>query len=352
MSKCCPEQKKAAKFSVLIPVYNSEKYLEECIDSVLNQTCQDFEIILVEDGSRDASKSICDICSARDTRIKTIHQQNQGPLSARITAFLEANGEYVIYMDSDDYWNEELLMSINEIFIVYGGDVVSFDFQPMKEDGGIVQKESSLGSGEIAVYDCNQLMVEFLTTEKENSLCKRAVRRELVDKIGLEKLKTFGKLSLGEDMLQTFVMIKDCNKFIHMDKALYYYRKYSESITHSNNPTLIVDVAKARNYLVKIMSETRFGTEEYQRMVETSFLEHYLTDLASLCSIHEINTMKKIAYDIKHMEIYQKSCRNILKRCMTIKRRLLLYLEQREMWRCYWLVSKIYSFKHYIRKGV
>lgn len=341
-----------AKFSVLIPVYNTEKYLEDCVDSVLNQTYQNFEIILIDDGSIDASGRICDKYSAKDARIKVIHQQNQGPLLARITAFLESGGEYVIYMDSDDCWSKELLMNVNRIINKYKGDVVSFDFQLMEEDAWREQNETNFGTGDIKIYECDQLITELLSTETENSLCKRAVRRKVVDIKGLEKLKGFGKILLGEDMLQAFVMIKDCEKIVHLDQPLYYYRRSSGSITNSRNPALAVDIARARELLAEILKETRFDTAECQRMVERNFLEHYLTDLVGICCIHDINTMKKVAYDIRCMEIYKRSCRNLFKWHMTKKRKLLLYLEQREWWRCYWAVSKIYCLKRYIYRGV
>ncbi len=339
------------KFSVLIPVYNTEKYLKECIDSVLNQTFQNFEIILVDDGSQDASGKICDTYSETDIRVKTIHQQNMGPMMARITAFLEASGEYVIYMDSDDCWSNELLTNVNEAIRKYEVDAVSFGFHTMEEDGRIALNEAHVGSEEIQVYEINQLMVEFLTTENENSLWKRAVRREAVDKKELKNLEMFGKILLGEDMLQAFVMLKDCKTFVNLNKPLYYYRRCPESITHSNNSALIVDIAKARNCLTKIMTGTSFGAEKYQRMVEKSFLEHYLTDLVGICCMHGINTVKKAVGKIKRMDIYQSSCKNVSEYSMTAKRKLLFYLEQCEMWRCYWAVSKIYCLKRYIQKG-
>ena len=88
--------------SVIIPVYNVEKYLEECIDSVLNQTCQNIEIILVDDGSTDSSGQICDKYAENNKHICVIHQKNGGLSDARNAGFLRAGGEYVYFLDSDD----------------------------------------------------------------------------------------------------------------------------------------------------------------------------------------------------------------------------------------------------------
>ena len=106
-------------FSVLIPVFNSEEHLQECVDSVLNQTFQNFEIILIDDGSTDRSGDICEKYSALDKRIEVIRQRNQGPTIARIAAFQRASGRYVIYMDSDDLWDEQLLEKVQKAIEKY-----------------------------------------------------------------------------------------------------------------------------------------------------------------------------------------------------------------------------------------
>jgi len=91
------------KFSVIVPVYNVEKYLHECVDSVLNQTYPEYEIILVDDGSTDNSKSICDHYSQLDQRIRVFHTSNSGVSTARNIGIQKAIGEYVLFLDSDDY---------------------------------------------------------------------------------------------------------------------------------------------------------------------------------------------------------------------------------------------------------
>ena len=92
------------KFSIIIPVYKVEKYLQECVDSVLSQTFTDYEIILVDDGSPDNCPKICDEYAKTDERIKVIHQKNSGQACARNAAIKMASGEYILCLDSDDYY--------------------------------------------------------------------------------------------------------------------------------------------------------------------------------------------------------------------------------------------------------
>ncbi len=95
------------KFSVIVPVYNVEEFLEECVKSVLNQSFEDFELILVDDGSTDKSPEICDMLEKADSRIKVFHNSNGGASAARNCGLEAATGEFVIFLDSDDYWNQK-----------------------------------------------------------------------------------------------------------------------------------------------------------------------------------------------------------------------------------------------------
>ena len=96
-------------FSVIVPIYNGEKFIHKCVDSILLQTFSDFELILVDDGSTDRCPKICDEYSAKDSRVKVIHQANQGVSVARNTGLAAATGEYVAFCDGDDYFKKSHL---------------------------------------------------------------------------------------------------------------------------------------------------------------------------------------------------------------------------------------------------
>lgn len=125
---------KAPQISVIIPVYNTENYLNQCVDSVLNQSYQDFEIILVDDGSKDSCGTICDDYSTQDKRIITIHKQNGGQSSARNAALDIANGKYIYFLDSDDYIGSELLNNLIIVAEQNNADFVFFEAETILED--------------------------------------------------------------------------------------------------------------------------------------------------------------------------------------------------------------------------
>ena len=120
------------KVSILVPIYNVEKYLPRCIESVLSQDFRDYELILVDDGSPDRCPQICDEYAKKDSRIKVVHKRNGGLVSARLAGFMEARGEYVMHVDSDDY------LLPNAISTLYNeakeGDYDVVKSRPLRED--------------------------------------------------------------------------------------------------------------------------------------------------------------------------------------------------------------------------
>ena len=122
------------KISIIVPVYNVEKYLGKCIESILNQTFRDFELILVDDGSTDSSGKICDEYSLKDSRIKVIHKENGGLSSARNTGLDIAKGEYIGFVDSDDWIEMDMYEILYKLIKTSGKDMANIGFSAIYED--------------------------------------------------------------------------------------------------------------------------------------------------------------------------------------------------------------------------
>lgn len=116
-------------FSIVIPVYNVEKYLNECVDSILCQTFKDFEIILVDDGAKDNSGKICDEYAQKDSRVKVIHKENGGAADSRNVGLAQANGEYLIFIDSDDYLDRSTFLEEIHEKAKDGTDIICYKFK-------------------------------------------------------------------------------------------------------------------------------------------------------------------------------------------------------------------------------
>ena len=121
---------KSPTISVIVPVYNAEKTLRRCVDSILAQTFEDFELILINDGSKDQSGDICDEYAAKDSRVKTIHKTNGGVSSARNAGLRIAQGEYIAFIDSDDYIDNDYLLGFKHYdadLIISGAKLISIN---------------------------------------------------------------------------------------------------------------------------------------------------------------------------------------------------------------------------------
>lgn len=221
------------KISILIPVYNVEDYLCECLDSVIRQTHQDFEMILVDDGSSDRSGLICDqYALLYPQKVKVIHTTNGGPFRARLLAIQEATGDILLFLDSDDCFCKDALEKIFDCFECEKCDMVMFDSCKSSEFA-TVQIKHGLAKGSIFEGDSKkEIYHNIVLGLVPNSVCLKAVRRECVripDHFYAYNAKH------GEDLLLSVHLMTYCKKIVYMDKGLYYYRNRAGSSTHSFN---------------------------------------------------------------------------------------------------------------------
>lgn len=207
--------------SIIVPVYNVEKYLDKCIESITNQTYKDLEIILVDDGSQDKCPEICDNWVKRDNRIKVIHKKNGGVSSARNIGIESADGEYIGFVDSDDYIDQSMYKILLENLLRNGADISVCSSYFVYENG--TQKIDSKTSDKI----CNQKeAVELISYTMNNSLWNKLFRKESIVKCRFDEEHTF-----GEDHLFLLQALKNVNKVTFCSRSLYYYVQHKDSIT-------------------------------------------------------------------------------------------------------------------------
>jgi len=221
--------------SIIIPIYNVEEYLRECIDSALKQTYKDIELILVDDGSPDNCPQICDEYVALDSRVKVIHKENGGLSAARNSGLAMAKGEYVYFLDSDDYIAENAIRQLHDKAKENDLDVVLFDGFVVDEGGKRDEANCYyIHKGRYDnVYDGKTLFVEMVS----NSDYRSAVPLLYIRKACLINWNlTFYEGILHEDELFTFLLLMQCKRAGHLSKSLYYRRKRAGSIM-TTHPT-------------------------------------------------------------------------------------------------------------------
>lgn len=218
-------------FSILIPVYNVEKYLRECIDSVLNQNEKDIEIILCDDGSTDNSGNICDEYKEKYPNIiKVIHKENEGLLLTRRKLFSYAKGQYVLCIDGDDYISDNALNKLKEIILKSSPDIILYNLEcrglnVSSKIFNLDLKKNYLYTEKINIYK------QILINHNINSLCTKVIKRNIIDTN--EDYSKYSILNMGEDLFQTLPIFDKAESIYYYDKVLYYYIKNNDSITYT-----------------------------------------------------------------------------------------------------------------------
>ena len=224
------------KLSVIVPVYNTEKYLRECIGSILAQTFPDFELILVDDGSTDGSGAICDEYAGKDQRIQVIHQENGGVTKARKVGAAISNGEYVTYVDSDDWLDPDCYDNMMSHIEKNCADIGIFTIVAEKNQPevicsciapGFYEKEALLTS----VYP--RMLFDYSVNRSGiiATLCIKIIRQEIL-------LKAIAavpdSLDYGEDAVSGYLCLLNASSVYICNQPFYHYRDNPTSVSHAN----------------------------------------------------------------------------------------------------------------------
>lgn len=240
--------------SVIVPAYNVENYIKQCVDSILAQNFTDFELLLVDDGSKDGTGRICDNYATKDARVKVIHKENGGLVSARKAGIAEAKGEYVAYVDGDDWIAPEMFENLCESARKEDADIVISDFVIARENNHEPLTQNIAGG----CYDkkalCEQIYPRMLCNGEyfsfgfQPSLCSKFFRRSLLLP---RQLKVKENIKLGEDAACFYPSILDAEKVVYLKNGFYYfYRMRENSISHAIVKSFYTDeILTLINYL-------------------------------------------------------------------------------------------------------
>lgn len=220
MERKTREQYLPGKISVIVPIYNVEKYVEQCIDSILEQTYKNLEIILIDDGSTDLSSSICDEYAKRDDRIVLIHKENGGAASAKNVGLRIATGEYVSFVDGDDYLEPDAYEYMVSKLIDEEADIVHCNhrdvYKENQNDRIIITNETNVGSKEY--------LVDFTKKWINSLLWDKLYRRKIFNNIYFEEGHKI------DDEFFTYQGVMNATKIVSTPKVVYNYRKRKSSV--------------------------------------------------------------------------------------------------------------------------
>lgn len=292
--------------SVIVPIYMIDQYIGICIESILNQTYKNLEIILVDDGGHDRCPEICDLYAKKDSRIRVIHKTNGGLVSARKAGLQESNGKYISYVDGDDWIGPGFIEGLYTAAVTTDADIVCAGHTRAL----FSKSESFLNALPIGVYEENRLQELWkamlsvenyyrpgITTYVWNKLFRREILlapQSLVD----------NRITIGEDAAVTYPALMLCHRVVVIDNVAYHYRQREDSMLKQT--TSYAGEAQKLKYLYDYMTHWAKTTSlelEIQRQIVDYVLSIAIMRSGGRLPHNEYSTFDKAYYD-KNVVVY------------------------------------------------
>ena len=278
------------KISVIVPVYNVEEYLSRCVDSILAQSYENLEVILVDDGAKDASGAICDDFAVKDPRVKVIHKENGGLSSARNRGLEAATGEYIAFVDSDDWITPDAyehllhLMEKYEVKLVCGGRYDVNGKTGEKTTGLCPQKEEVISAEELAGRI-------FLWDHCDSSACDKLYHRSLLENF------RYPEGRVCEDVPVTYKIVLSAGRAAMSDRPFYHYYHRTGSISKASGITeKTFHFSQHTEVIYPYIRENHPAIENQARYLRVRSLSHILL----LLEQSEADVRQKFAQEYRH----------------------------------------------------
>lgn len=309
--------------SIIIPVYNAGKYINRCIKSIVNQSYQELEIIVVNDGSTDNSLSICETLAMQDNRIKVISQNNGGVSKARNTGIRLAKGEYVMFIDSDDYMLPDMCKTMLDVLYSKQADCVICGIQ--EPEGGLWCPQRNIDYSTLA--DFKRDFIYQLNTELLSPCWNKIFKRQLITNLFNEEI------SFGEDLIFDLEYLNNCTRLSFITIPLVYHEKQvAGSLVTKTGLQRLMDIEKIHQVIMQFAGEENISQDLHKKYIRD------LTVYARFLFLDKRNTFsdkKKILRNwIQVTHLNHMSVANI-KTCLSNKF-LLFFLK----YRC-WLLANL-----------
>jgi len=296
-------------FSIIVPIYKTEQYLHQCVDSILSQTFPDFQVVLVDDGSPDGCAAICDEYARRDSRVTVVHKQNGGLVSARKAGLARCCGRYIVNVDSDDYISSDHLACIAAAIESHNPDVVLFSairFSDQEQTVMRTQLPAGYYTGEgmaqihdniICAGDAQQLILY--------TVWSAAVKKELYAPY---QMAVPENISRGEDLIVTVPLLAACSSVYVQDHCGYYYRNNPASIMNTFRRNEVQQMKNLASYLRNTLNA------KYHGKIDIYVATHYFDFLDRAMLIMNYREYRELVRQTLDNELYgyltRAKCKN------------------------------------------
>jgi len=275
--------------SIIVPVYNAATTILRCLESILNQSYKDFELVLVDDGSTDKSLALCEAYVQKDNRVTVLHIKNVGPFQARKAGAKVAKGDVLMFSDADDWFKDDAIERVMDLMNKHTPDMIAFEYVCENRGREKYFYEEKLYCGEeIQKVIIPKMMYDTAAGKGflNPSLCCKAIRKEIFIQI-TESVKN--RITLGDDALVTYPAVCMAEKIYIYNKALYHYRDNGFSCTHSFPPQRLSEIKMFQENIVRLLEEVgqgdgqRYQVECYIRFLLSMMIKKwYRLELSSI----------------------------------------------------------------------
>ena len=297
-------------FSILVPVYNVRRYLDETFESIVAQTFSDYEVVLVDDGSTDGSGDICDAFGAAHDAVTVVHQENKGLLLARRTALARAKGSYIVTLDSDDALRSDALERLAGVIKDYHPEIIAFAYTRTRDYRMFGPSRLDMAAG---YYDGDRYKAfqSVVCRGKHNNIWGKCYKRQIAD-IDTD-YSMYRGLTHAEDLLQLIPLAQKAHSFYYLEEALYYYRPNPGSSTASYKGKQLEDLSVALGALLSYaeslgqpyLDEARRGA-----LMQISYLIHILV-MSNISDSEKFAQLESIREYVMGVGLFGPWCRDL-----------------------------------------
>lgn len=325
--------------SVIVPIYNAEAYLSRCIDSILGQKYKNIELILVDDGSTDSSAKVCDEYATKDARVKVYHQRNSGVSAARNNGIDKSKGDYIAFVDADDYLDRNFAGEILKQATKNNADYVCCGYKRVYND----HEEVINGDGSRQTMSPDELPIDLLNVQNGHGFA----HMKLIKKSAIGDARFDEKIKVGEDALFNIVLCKNINKAVIYNKPLYNYVFNSNSVVRKYDkkyPDKYLQSMKfMRQYILK-------NYRDYDDVIQNLYnyiAYHVLLICVNYC-YHPLNENKYASLKkVCSIDLFRESIAKSKYDNMSISRKIALFCLKHKLYLMMSVICRVrqYQFK-------
>lgn len=325
------EKKNDIKVSIIVPVYNEEFYLYDCVNSIINQTYRNLDIILVDDGSKENVARDCDLLAQKDGRIKVIHKENHGLSAARLSGIDIAVGDYIMFVDNDDIIAENtveiLLNSAFDADIVVGRSIDLVNVSEFSSNNKTTADYTLLTGKEVC---------EWMAVDREKKIITplwgKLYSRDYISKIDLRKYEEICPTIYFEDVLMTPILYRMAEKVSIVDEALYVHREIETSISHARKlSSYYYEQIESGNILLDFCK-----SNDIPLMFQFELEIYYRVLLRIWCLIPnaELDDTTKEGYKLSIKKYYKKYFKDMMRSKQSLFRKIfyMTFLVNKDLW--------------------